>query len=41
MLYSYCALHGMEGSRLGGNANPKFEMEVAKWQRHIAPVATP
>ena len=34
-------LHGVEGTRLGGNANTKNEMEGEKWPRHIAPVATP
>ncbi len=34
-------LHGIEGTRLDGNPNPKIEMEVGKWLRHIAPVATP
>jgi hypothetical protein len=34
-------LHRLERFRLDGNASPKIEMEVGKWQRRIAPVATP
>ena len=33
--------HGLVGIQARGDADPKIEMEVGKWLRHIAPVVTP